>query len=454
MSQRQRIAIVGSGVAGLVSAHVLGPHHDVTIFESDGRLGGHANTVDVDDPEAGTIGVDTGFIVHNDRNYPNLVQLFAQLGVPTRDSEMSFGVIDRDPLSPTNGLAYRATSPNTLFADRRNLTSPAMWRMLADIRRFFRASKAFLADPDPDVTLADFLGAGGYSRDFIELHLLPMGAAVWSASPATFDEFPAANLLSFLSNHGLLGVRDRPQWRTVVGGSRTYVDAIADRFPGRVELNSPVLAIERGAMPTDGATVITTNGAERFDRVVVAAHSNQALSMLSRATATERSVLGAIAYQANRATLHTDTTLLPPNRRAWSAWNYERRGPEQQSATLTYDLTLLQRLRGSHRYLVSLNSEAAIDPACVITSIDYTHPVFDRAAIVAQSRRAEITGGGPVHYCGAYWGYGFHEDGASSALAVCREIGVDWSGGFFPSDDSDGDDRDDLRDEPLRVASA
>ncbi|MDA3039678.1 MAG: FAD-dependent oxidoreductase, partial [Actinomycetota bacterium] len=305
---RQRVAIVGSGVAGLVCAHVLGPHHDVTVFEANSRLGGHANTVDVEDPEAGTIGVDTGFIVHNDRNYPNLVRLFAELGVATLDTEMSFGVIDRDPASPTHGLSYRATNPNSLFADRRNLIRPAMWRMLLDIGRFFRAGRAFLADPDPTLTLADFLRSGGYSRDFVELHLLPMGAAVWSASPATFDAFPAANLLRFLDNHGLLGVRDRPQWRTVVGGSRAYVAAIAERFPGRVALDTPVRAIARtDAALTDTALtdtaltdrlfgsvrVVTDRGTEDFDRVVVATHSDQALRLLEKPTAAEQSILGA-----------------------------------------------------------------------------------------------------------------------------------------------------------------
>ena len=429
---RQRVAIVGSGVAGLVCAHALGPHHDVTVFEADSRLGGHANTVDVDDPEVGTIGVDTGFIVHNDRNYPNLVRLFAELGVETLNTEMSFGVIDRDSASPTHGLAYRATSPNTLFADRRNLVRPAMWRMLVDIGRFFRASRTFLADPDPTLTLAEFLRVGGYSRDFVELHLLPMGAAVWSAAPATFEEFPAANLLRFLDNHGLLGVRDRPQWRTVVGGSRAYVDAIADRFPGRVELNSPVLSIERTYSPLGPVRVVTAHGGEHFDRVVVAVHSDQALRLLAQPTSAEQSILGAIGYQSNRATLHTDTSLLPPNRRAWAAWNYERRGPDQESATLTYDLTALQHLPGGRRYLVSLNSEAAVDPAHVLASIEYAHPVFDRGAIAAQARRAEISGEGHIHYCGAYWGYGFHEDGAASALGVCRELGVIWPGAHSP----------------------
>ncbi len=424
---RQRIAVVGSGIAGLMCAHVLGPHHDVTLFEADDRLGGHANTFDVVDVEAGPLAIDTGFIVHNDRNYPILNRLFADLGIATLDTEMSFGVIDRDETSPTSGLMYRATSPNTLFADRRNLVRLAMWRMLADIARFFRASRRFLADPDPDVTLDDFIRDGRYSRDFVELHLLPMGAAVWSAAPETFGRFPAASLLRFLDHHGLLGVRDRPQWRTVVGGSRRYVNAIAERFAGQIRLSSPVHRIERGAAPADGATVVSAHGAERFDRVILATHSNQSLRLLDRPTTTEREVLGAVAYQPNRATLHTDVSLLPPNRRAWAAWNYERLGPDQGQATLTYDLTELQRLPGADRYLVTLNRDDAIDPHCVIASFDYDHPVFDRAAIDAQQRRAEITGDGPVHYCGAWWGYGFHEDGAASALAVCRELGVEWS---------------------------
>lgn len=426
--RRQRIAVVGSGIAGLTCAHVLGPHHDVVLFEADPRLGGHSNTVDVVDPEAGTVAVDTGFIVHNDRNYPNLVRLFAELGVRTIDTEMSFAVTDRDPASPTCGLTYRATSPNTLFADRRNLARPAMWRMLRDVARFYRDANAFLAAPNDRISLDDFLIANGYGREFLDLHLIPMGAAVWSADPATFGEFPALSLLTFLSNHGLLGVRDRPQWRSIPGGSRVYVRAIADRFAGEIRTSSPVLRVERRHHDDEGVVVVTRSGRESFDRVVLAVHSDQALRMLADPSPSELGILGSVRYQRNRATLHTDTGLLSPRRRAWAAWNYDCRpgGPTGGAATVTYDMTALQHLSGRDRYLVSLNSDEHIDPDRVIRTFDYAHPVFDRAAVDAQSRFDEIDGTGGVHYCGAWWGHGFHEDGIRSGLRVCARLGIGW----------------------------
>lgn len=433
--RRERIAVVGSGIAGLTCAHVLGPHHDVVLYESSSRLGGHANTVDVDDPAAGSIAVDTGFIVHNARNYPNLVGLFDELGVPTIDTEMSFGVTDRDPASPTAGFTYRATSPNTVFADRRNLLRRPMWRMLRDVVRFYRAARGLLDDGDGegagegagegggDLTLDGFLDRHRFSREFVELHLLPMGASVWSADPSTFGDFPARSLFRFLDNHGLLGIGDRPQWRTIPGGSRVYVDAIADRFDGEIRCSSPVSAVVRR---NAGVDVRSLGTVERFDRVVLATHSDQALALVADPSPVEQKVLGAVAYQPNRATLHTDTALLSPERRAWSAWNYDRRSGDQRTATLTYDMTALQHLSGSRRYLVSLNSDDHIDPSKVVRSFEYSHPVFDADAIEAQRRFDEIDGVDGIHYCGAWWGYGFHEDGMVSGLRVCHRIGVDW----------------------------
>ncbi len=422
MPDRQRIAIVGSGIAGLACAHELGPDHDVVVFEAAPRLGGHANTVDVDDPTAGRLAVDTGFIVHNDRNYPHLVRLFEELDVPTVETEMSFGVTDRDPDSPTHGLTYRATSPDTLFADRRNLVRPAMWRMLRDIVRFYRDANGFLDNGGDDaMPLDEFVHERGYGREFVELHLVPMGASVWSADPTSFGRFPARSLFAFLRHHGLLGVGDRPQWRTIVGGSRVYVQAIADRFPGVIRMSTPVLRLER---PTGlgGPTVVTRHGRETFDRVIVAAHSDQALAMIDDPSEVQRSILGAIRYQPNSAVLHTDTGLLSPKPRAWAAWNYDRRSGAQDSATLTYDMTALQHLPGERRYLVSLNSHDHIDPARVIQTIDYAHPVFDGPAIRAQRRFDEIDGVDGFHFCGAWWGYGFHEDGIASGKRVCDRI--------------------------------
>jgi predicted NAD/FAD-binding protein/DUF1365 family protein len=422
--RRERIAVVGSGISGLTCAHVLGPHHDVVLYEASSRLGGHANTVEVDDPRAGRLAVDTGFIVHNDRNYPNLVALFDELGVPTVDTEMSFGVTDRDTASPTHGFTYRATSPNTLFADRRNVIRPSMWRMLRDITRFYRAAKRVLDDPDDQRSLDTFLADHDFSREFVELHLIPMGASVWSADPGEFGAFPARALFRFLNNHGLLGVGDRPQWRTIPGGSRVYVDAIASRFSGEIRLSSPVTGVCR---TPEGVDIFVGAAVDHFDRVVLATHSDQALAMLHDATPVEQKVLGAVRYQPNRATLHTDTSLLSPYRRAWSAWNYDRRTGDQRSATLTYDMTALQHLPGTQRYLVSLNSDDHIDPASIIRSFDYAHPVFDGDAVEAQGRFEEIDGVDRVHFCGAWWGYGFHEDGIVSGLRVCHRIGVDWA---------------------------
>ncbi len=414
-----KIAIVGSGIAGLTAAHVLGPHHTVTLFEAADRLGGHSNTVSVDDPDVGPLGVDTGFIVHNDRNYPNLQKLFADLGVKTVDTEMSFGVSDE-----TSGVSYRATSLNTLFADRRNIFRPQIYRMVIDIARFHRNGRAFLVDGDEETSLAEFLDSGSYSDDFINLHLIPMGASVWSADPATFAEFPAQTLLRFLDNHGLLSVRNRPQWKALVGGSRSYVDLIADRFPGTIALNSPVTSVLR---TPQGAIVRTRETTHNFDAIVLACHSDQALALLADPTPAEKEILGAIRYQPNSAKLHNDSSVLPDRRLAWSAWNYHRRaeGKDAGAPVLTYNMTELMKLNVATPYLVSLNDDR-VDPASILYQTTYSHPIFDGPAIAAQKRVQEISGINNTHFAGAYWKYGFHEDGMASGLRVCRELGVEW----------------------------
>ncbi len=411
-----RIAVIGSGIAGLVCAHVLGPEHDVVLYEADNRFGGHSNTVMVDEG-ALSHAIDTGFIVHNDRNYPNLVALFSELGVEPIESEMSFAVTDRE-----SGFTYRATSLNSIFADRKNVLAPKMWRMLIDIFRFYRDANAFLDDTTaPSMSIGQFCEANGYSETFMQLHLIPMGAAVWSASPQTFDEFPARSLLQFLSNHGLLGVRDRPTWKTVKGGSKVYVEEILNRFDGDARLNARVESITRSQL---FASVTSSGRTEQFDEVILACHSDQALALLSDPTADESDVLGAIRYQPNTATLHTDSSLMSPKRGAWAAWNYERLGAKDQLAPITYDLTTLQRLKTDTHYLVSLNSADRIDPGKVIASFDYSHPVFDGPAVAAQSRWSEISGVRRTHFCGAYWSYGFHEDGIKSGLRVCDALGA------------------------------
>lgn len=415
-----KVAIIGTGVSGLVAAHLLHRRHDVTVFEADRRLGGHTNTVRVDVPE-GPLDVDTGFIVFNERNYPGLVHLFRELGIRTQDSDMSFSVTD-----DRVGLEWRGTSVDTVFAQRRRVADPRFLRMLADIVRFNRRARALLeprATPDLSFSVEDLLAEGRYSRWFREWYLVPMGAAIWSADPATFTRYPAVVFARFFENHGLLKVGDQPQWRTVSGGAKHYVDAIAAELAGRVHLNTPVEKLVR----VDGSVELTTQTGDRavFDRVVVATHSDQALKLLSDPTPAEREILGAIRYQPNTATLHTDSSMLPRSPRARAAWNYHvlsGRGPGR--ATLTYDLNTLQSLPTQTDVLVTLNRADAPHPDKVIEHIEYAHPVYDEAAVRAQRRRAEISGVGETYYCGAYWGYGFHEDGVQSAMDVARALGV------------------------------
>ena len=423
-----RLAIVGSGISGLACAHLLGPHHDVVLYEAQSRLGGHSNTVEVDDPKLGPTGIDTGFIVHNDRNYPNLVNLFDELGIEVQDSEMSFAVHD-----PEDDFHYRATNLNTLFAQRRRLVDPKMLRMLADIIRFQRSGRRLLERVDggdssyDQLDIGALLDRGRYGSDFIDRHLIPMGAAVWSTPPGRFRDFPAVSLLRFLANHGLLSIGDRPQWKTVVGGSRHYVSAIERRFNGTIRLETPVRRIRCSA---DGVVVETDGPPELFDQVILACHSDQSLGLLDASTADSlpatASDLTSIPYQRNQATLHYDTAVLSPQPRSWAAWNY-RVQPNPTHATVTYDLTRLMRLPTDRRYLVTLNGAESIHPQKVIRHIDYAHPIFDHGARNAQERIRRRNGTDGLWFCGAWLGYGFHEDGMRSAVDVSRSLGAEWS---------------------------
>ncbi len=409
-----KIAIVGTGVSGLVCAHLLGRSHGVTLFEADDRPGGHAHTVRVELPD-GSFDVDTGFLVYNERNYPGLTALFDDLGVATKASEMSFGVCDE-----VSGLEWKGTSFDTVFAQRRNLVRPAFLRMLADIVRFNRRARALLDAPaDPAVSLGDLLETGRWSSQFLNWYLIPMGSSIWSADPTTFLDIPAVTFARFFANHGLLDYGNQPDWRTVDGGSKQYVDAILARPGTQVRLDEPVTKITRSA---DEVEVHTASGPERFDQIVVATHSDQALELLSDPSPAEREVLGAIRYQDNRATLHTDVRLLPTNRKAWASWNYHRLADQPGRATLTYRLRSLQGIASQDELLVTLNRDDAIDPATVLRTFDYAHPVFDVAAIAAQARHEELNGPNRTWFAGAYWGYGFHEDGVQSARVVCRRL--------------------------------
>ncbi len=411
-----RIAVVGAGVSGLVAAHLLHPEHDVTVFEAGSYAGGHANTVTVETDHA-RHEVDTGFIVFNDRNYPRFERLLAELGVPVQPSDMSFGVTDA-----TGDFEYASTSPSGLFAKRSHLASPSFHRMIADVPRFQRAARALLGSPEQP-TLREWLAGLGLSELFVERVIVPQAAAVWSADPAQMWTFPARFLVRFFANHGMLGLTGRPRWKTVVGGSRRYVEALMAPFEDRLRLSTPVRAVER----FEDAVEVTPAGgeAERFDEVVLATHADQSLAMLTDATALERELLGAFPYQANEAVLHTDRRLLPRRRRAWASWNYhllDEQSGREGPATVTYHMNRLQSLRADRELCVTLNRTDAIDPAAIIRTIAYAHPVYTTQGHAAQRRRLEVSGRNRTHYCGAYWGWGFHEDGVESAFRAVEAL--------------------------------
>jgi predicted NAD/FAD-binding protein len=413
-----RIAIIGTGVSGLVCAHLLHGRHDIALFEADKRPGGHSHTHRIELPD-GTYDVDTGFLVYNERTYPLFCRLLDRLGVATQPSDMSFSVSDLG-----SGVEWRATSPATAFAQRRNAVRPEFLRMLVDIARFNRVTRGLLDDPPPDgLTLADLLASGQWSKGFLDWYLIPLGSSIWSANPSTFMQMPAGTFARFFERHGLLQVRDKPKWRTVSGGSQAYVRAILDplHHEGRVRLGSPIDKIRREQGRVE---IVGPGGMESFDHVIVATHSDQALRMLSDADPTERAVLGAIRYQPNTATLHVDKGLMPRNHRAWASWNYFRPTMDADRATLTYDLRRLQGLATSSPVLVTLNQDDNIDPELVLARMEYAHPVFDVRAVGAQHRHAEINGVRRTSFCGAYWGNGFHEDGVRSAVAVCASLGA------------------------------
>jgi uncharacterized protein len=407
-----KLAIVGGGVSGLVTGHLLQRDHDVTLFEAGAYAGGHTNTVRV-----GRHAVDTGFIVFNDRNYPSFERLLARLGVATQPSQMSFGVSDA-----RGEFEYASHSPNGLFATRRHLATPWFHRMLADLVRFQRDARALLADGAGDPSLGAWLEERRYSRAFVDRLIVPQASAVWSADPRQMWTFPARFLAAFFDNHGMLGLRDRPRWQTVTGGSARYVEALTRPWRDRIRLATPVQAIARH----DDHVAVTVRGRppERFDEVILATHSDQALALLADASAAEHEILGAIPYAPNEAVLHTDRRLLPRRRRAWASWNYHLVDEPTGATTVTYHMNRLQALRADRELCVTLNRTAAIDPSTIIRTIPYAHPVYTAAGERAQRRHAEISGRNRTHYCGAYWGWGFHEDGVRSALRVAERFGA------------------------------
>ncbi len=412
-----KIAVIGSGISGLACAHYLSTTHEVSVFEGSRKIGGHTATVDV---ELGTrrYSIDTGFIVFNDWTYPNFIALMDELGVPGKPTAMGFSV--RDELS---GLEYSGTNMDTLFAQRRNLLSPSFIGMIRDILRFNKASVADLEAGaiDDTMTLGEYLSCNGYGNKFTRQYLAAMGSAIWSADTATILDFPLNFFLRFFRNHGLLSVKDRPQWHVIEGGSREYLRPLCARFCDRIYTGNPVKGIRRQA--GQGVILYMADGQQnRFDQVVLACHSDQALAMLADPSTAEKEILGDIPYQSNEVVLHTDTRLLPSNRKTWSSWNYTL-GRDNEKATVTYNMNILQGITAPETFCVTLNNTQAINPNKILGQFQYDHPIFSLAGMTAQQRWEEINGVADTWYCGAYWHNGFHEDGVVSALRIANLMG-------------------------------
>lgn len=402
-----RIAIVGTGIAGNVAAYKLRKEHDITVYEASSYVGGHTNTVDVAEHDR-TIAIDTGFIVFNDRTYPNFIGLLDEIGQESQASVMSFSVSSGD-----GGLEYNGAGLNALFAQRRNILRPPFFRMIRDILRFNREAMAAAPLEDDGQTVGEYLLRHGYGREFTNDYLVPMAAAIWSSEPVAIKDMPLQFLVRFFDHHGLLQLKDRPVWRVIKGGSREYVKKLVAGHRDRIRLDSPVRRIIRHST---GVEIVTDrHGTEWYDAVFLACHSDQALTMLDKPTPVEREVLGAIHYQDNEAVLHTDESVLPKRRRAWAAWNYHIPKDPHRHVAVTYNMNMLQGLDCDEQYCVTLNNDRQIDPAKMIKRIQYQHPVFSRDAVVAQRRQEELNSE-RTYFCGAYWRNGFHEDGVVSAL--------------------------------------
>ncbi len=412
-----RIAIIGSGISGLSCAYKLYESHDIQVYESASRIGGHTATVAVT-TEGKTHHIDTGFIVYNDRTYPEFIGLLKQLNVTTQPSEMSFSVT-----CPTTHFEYGGSNVNTLFAQRRNILNIGYWGMLADIIRFNNMALIDSANDQmsADVTLGDYLSQAKFSKRFINQYLLPMGSAIWSATLDDTLAFPARFFITFFKHHGLLAIKDRPQWRVLSGGSSSYLEPLTAGFSDRISVNSRISKVVRHSQHVtlhfDDASSLD------YDHVVFACHSDQALALLETPTLTEKEVLGAIGYQDNQVTLHNDISLLPHKKRAWSSWNYRLNTEKNQPPILTYNMNILQNLQTEKPFLVTLNADHLINPNAVFGRYTYAHPQFSVAGFKAQQRWHEISGVHNTSYCGAYWSNGFHEDGCASGLRVAAQLG-------------------------------
>jgi predicted NAD/FAD-binding protein len=412
---RVQIAIIGSGISGMVTARLLHREHDITVFEANSYVGGHCNTVPVAiDGEQHNI--DTGFIVYNDRTYPQFSQILSDLNVATSPTSMSFSVrCDR------TGLEYNGTNLNGVFTQRRNLLRPSFLRMLRDILRFNREGAIDAERVSADQTVGEYLLQKRYSSEFADQYLLPMGAAIWSCPCSNFAAFPIRFILDFYVHHGLLSLRDRPAWRIVDGGSQTYVSRLVQPFRDRIRLRCPVRQVSRLA---DGVVVRHADGEDTFDEVIFACHSDQAIRMLNDADRLETELLSAFPYSLNTAVLHTDETILPRQQRAWASWNYHITDQETMRPALTYNMNILQQIKSSKTFCVTLNEDDSINPDKVLARFSYSHPVFTTRRADVQQRHNEVIRHRRTSFCGAYWRNGFHEDGVVSALAVCARFGI------------------------------
>lgn len=410
-----KIAIIGGGISGLTAAYGLYQHHDLTLFEANSYIGGHTNTIDVElDGERHAI--DTGFIVFNYNTYPNFTRILNDLDIASQPTSMSFSM-----KCARTGLEYRGADLNGLFAQRRNLLSFPFYRLLKDILRFNKQSLSILASKEESQTVGEYLTRERYSKEFLEQYFLPMGSAIWSCPLGVFEKFPIRFIVEFYKNHGILAIRDLPQWRVIRGGSKCYVEAMITRFASSIRTNSPVISVIR----KEDFVEICPRGSspERFDHVIFACHSDQALNILGEnAAPIERELLSAFPYEKNVAQLHTDISVLPRNRRAWACWNYFAPPGSNEKATVTYNMNLLQNLNSSNTFSVTLNGEDRVDPNKVIRRINYEHPIFSVGRSAAQRRHSEVINQRRTSFCGAYWGNGFHEDGVNSALTVCDAL--------------------------------
>ncbi len=411
-----KIGIIGTGISGLSCAHLLQHDHDITLFESNSYAGGHTNTIEVSD-NGKILNVDTGFIVYNQKNYPNLCKLFDALDIKGRNSDMSFSVINEK-----SGLEYNGSGLNKLFCQRRNLINPGFWRMLRDIIKFHNQALGLLDNNlDDKTTVSEFVSQHYYSDEFTHEYLIPLGASLWSAPAGQFLEYPMRFVIEFLDNHCMLQVGNRPIWKTVIGGSNTYVKKLLQDFNGQLRLNAKV---NRVARRKDHIELVMEEGrTEQFDEVIMASHADQSLQLVEQPDSVEKDLLGMFPYQYNEAILHHDSSILPTNKNAWASWNYRIPSKHSKHVTVTYNMNMLQGLDSEKTYCVSLNQSSGIDDAKIIKRIQYHHPVFQPGRADAQASHYHLIRRDGISYCGAYWGYGFHEDGIKSALAVCSAYG-------------------------------